>query len=693
MKKITLLIFLPSILNLLSSPSAHAQAGQWTWIKGDSTNVAAGTFGTQGIPSPGNNPPGFYEPSEWKGKDGTFWLFGGFHSGVYNDVWRYNLQTNEWTWMNGDGVAGIQPIYGIKGSFAAANTPGNQQWCAASWVDTAGKFWLFGGSDGSGTHYNLLWQYDPSINEWAWMHGDTVQDSPGNYGTQGVPSVNNDPQSRWETATAWTDKENNLWLFGGLMGSDLNDLWRYNIATNEWTWVSGSNLPGQHGAYGIKGIPDPANVPGARYVYAKWIDENENLWLFGGDGFNAVSTGELNDLWRYNISTNEWTWMSGTDQLSDAGLSGAMCELSPDNRPSARWETRACWRDHKGNFWLYGGYSNSTELNDLWVYVPDSNAWALVSTSTLTAGFYGTQGVSSSFTHPPSKMGALAWTDSLGDLYLSNGGFIGVASQRNDLWKYVIDADCPFIQLPQINFSSTDTTLCEKFCIDFFDLSQSNPTSWLWQFPGGVPSSSTDQNPANICYDNPGTYDVTLITTSANGSDTLTLPGYITVYPTPPFPTITQAGYTLTSSPASSYQWQLNAYDIPGATNQSYTILQTGLYTVIVSDSNGCVNSATTYVLISGLDDVSSDANISIYPNPATDGLMVEWLNSFAGDEISISILNTLGQEIFSSRQKILSMDWKKEIDLNAAASGVYFLEIKSQNIFLKKKIIITKYP
>ena len=29
---------------------------------------------------------------------------------------------------------------------------------------------------------------------------------------------------------------------------------------------------------------------------------------------------------------------------------------------------------------------------------------------------------------------------------------------------------------------------------------------------------------------------------------------YVTVYPTPPFPAITQVGYTLTSSPASTYQ-------------------------------------------------------------------------------------------------------------------------------------------
>jgi PKD repeat protein len=264
--------------------------------------------------------------------------------------------------------------------------------------------------------------------------------------------------------------------------------------------------------------------------------------------------------------------------------------------------------------------------------------------------------------------------------------------------------------LPQNQIASDDTFLCEKFCINFFDSSTNNPTSWQWYFPGGNPSSSDLQNPAQICYDNPGTYDVTLITNNAFGIDTLTMAGFITVYPTPPFPVITQVGYTLTSSPSNSYQWQFNATDIPGATNQSYTVMQTGFYSVIVGDSNSCKNSASTYVLISGVDDVS-DVNISIYPNPATNGLMVEFLpagqaglNGLALGEISISILNTLGQEIYSSQQSrsIGTTGWKKEIDVHDVVSGVYFIEIlaescsqnpaggKSQNIFLIKKIIIT---
>lgn len=250
--------------------------------------------------------------------------------------------------------------------------------------------------------------------------------------------------------------------------------------------------------------------------------------------------------------------------------------------------------------------------------------------------------------------------------------------------------------LPQPGLFASDTIICEKFCVDYFDQSTNNPTDWLWTFEEGSPPTSTLQNPEQVCYNVPGVYDVTLTASNANGSLTQTFPDYITVYATPPFPTITLAGYTLTSSPASSYQWQLNSVDIPGATNQSYTMLQSGYYTVIVADLNGCKNSASVKVFLSGIEDVTANANISIYPNPSSGSFTVELLNEQGAGEVSIDVWNTLGQKVFTSSEKIPNSGWKKEIDLCGGtacgpAAGVYFIEIKNREFYHKKKIIIMK--
>lgn len=80
--------------------------------------------------------------------------------------------------------------------------------------------------------------------------------------------------------------------------------------------------------------------------------------------------------------------------------------------------------------------------------------------------------------------------------------------------------------IPQ--FSANMTTVPVTTGVNFTDESQFVPTSWLWEFEGGDPSVSTDQNPSNIIYHDPGVYDVTLTATNAIGSNTVTIEDYIT---------------------------------------------------------------------------------------------------------------------------------------------------------------------
>jgi len=103
-------------------------------------------------------------------------------------------------------------------------------------------------------------------------------------------------------------------------------------APGEWTWVGGNNafgglcvhgIPcesgqtfGNVGVYGTLGVPAAGNIPGSRSGASTWVDSTGNLWLFGGYGIDSANTlGQLNDLWKFNPSVNEWTWMSGSSTI------------------------------------------------------------------------------------------------------------------------------------------------------------------------------------------------------------------------------------------------------------------------------------------------------------------------------------------------------------------------------------------
>ncbi|MCY7410253.1 MAG: T9SS type A sorting domain-containing protein [Chitinophagales bacterium] len=251
--------------------------------------------------------------------------------------------------------------------------------------------------------------------------------------------------------------------------------------------------------------------------------------------------------------------------------------------------------------------------------------------------------------------------------------------------------DSIFISYTNCNqFSVSDTNVCQKFCVNYFDLTL-NSVEWHWTFEGGSPSTSILQNPTQICYNTPGVYDVTLITKNALGnSDTIALLNFMTVNATPALPTITQVGYVLTCSISSSYQWQFNSVDIPGATQQSYTATETGFYTVVIGNETGCVSSNTIYVLITGVEEISGNEFFNVYPNPSFGEFTVEFLNGQMPNA-TVTVTNALGQILFSSAPKNISMHSTLKVDLKNIAAGVYFLEIKSQNNLFNKKIIVTR--
>ena len=80
------------------------------------------------------------------------------------------------------------------------------------------------------------------------------------------------------------------------------------------------------------------------------------------------------------------------------------------------------------------------------------------------------------------------------------------------------------------DFTASSTSVSIGGSVSFTDLSYGNPVAWLWTFEGATPSSSTEQNPSGITWDETGTYDVSLMITDGDGNtETMAKEDYISV--------------------------------------------------------------------------------------------------------------------------------------------------------------------
>ena len=253
-------------------------------------------------------------------------------------------------------------------------------------------------------------------------------------------------------------------------------------------------------------------------------------------------------------------------------------------------------------------------------------------------------------------------------------GFYLIRQNDHGLPNRVVTAEFPCA--PPAALFSAPNHICPGTCTEFINLS-SGADSYLWSFSGANPSVSNDMNPTNICYQNPGTYDVTLIATSTISglSDTLTLNNYITVYPYPAPQGITQSGDTLFAIPgAVSYEWYLDGNVIPGATEYFYVAQISGNYNVVATDVNDCEVEAAIFDVIAGISQLAiGDEQLAVFPNPVSQTLFI-YIKIPAKE---ISIYNILGEKIINIPPNLFAIQ-NGEIDCSQLKPGMYLLQINA---------------
>jgi gliding motility-associated-like protein len=494
-----------------------------------------------------------------------------------------SAQNGTWEWVTGTNDTSGAAVFGTMGVPDPLNTPGATS-ALASWKDQQGNFWVFGGRISFAWDFNsALWKFDPLIGQWTFMKGSTQVNAPGIYGTQTVPSAANYPGGR-STFCSWVDQQGNFWLFGGL-GYDingtfggLNDLWKYDIATNMWTWMKGSTTvydPGNSGTYqvpsastnpyavtgsysllgsapgelwmkysdlvwrytiatniwtwmkgsggltqvnyGTQFVSSPTNTPGSRSLFGQWTDANGKFWIYGGHGLYNNNVTAFGDVWRFDPVTLEWTWMAGS--VTTPGTFTQQCQ--PGGEPTSRSGGTSCGIDACGRMWAFGGGDQYPTIayNDLWLFDPNTNQFTWITDSLMPqqSGIWGTQGVPSSSNHPPAMRFSSSFRDNQGNVWIFGGYHPSNTASFNTLWKYTPDPSCSGSPIPPIVTAMANSNSgCVPFTV-LFNTAASTNVSYQWDF--GDPAVTTDTSSASnpsYTYTSTGTYTATVIVSASN---------------------------------------------------------------------------------------------------------------------------------------------------------------------------------
>lgn len=214
------------------------------------------------------------------------------------------------------------------------------------------------------------------------------------------------------------------------------------------------------------------------------------------------------------------------------------------------------------------------------------------------------------------------------------------SSSINQINNYVNSINClgPCINVsaPLADFSASQTEGCTPFVVNFFDESTGPPASWLWTFPGGSPASSTQQNPT-VTYLNPGSFDVTLQVTNAAGTNTKTVPNYITVHGQPIADWFHNqidltVQFTSISLYADTYFWQFGDGFNSFQQNPSHTYAEDGVYIVSLTVTNFCGSHTYTEVIEIY---TPPQAGIGYDVNSGCEPLTVQFLNESSSNSQS----------------------------------------------------------
>lgn len=189
--------------------------------------------------------------------------------------------------------------------------------------------------------------------------------------------------------SGFCDSNNNVYVFCGrgfrggsykpnyiflpFSTAETYDLWKWN---GTWTWLLGGSYENASGPIVASYGENPANQIGSRKQFSVIYQNDEKIWVFGGEGRSELYPFPvaLNELWSLNLTSMYWNFHG--NKTANYGL---LRMESLSNSPPPRYSYTA-WSMEPSDeyFWIFGGMSGDTSpqyYNDLWRFNTATTKW------------------------------------------------------------------------------------------------------------------------------------------------------------------------------------------------------------------------------------------------------------------------------------------------------------------------------
>lgn len=134
-----------------------------------------------------------------------------------------------------------------------------------------------------------------------------------------------------------------------------------------------------------------------------------------------------------------------------------------------------------------------------------------------------------------------------------------------------------------------------------------------------------------------------------------------------------------------TYSWK-NAGGDEISTDPILTTTTPGIYTLTVTDANGCTVEQTLDIVLGIGEYTFNSPKLTAWPNPAVDEVQI-LIEGFQDERATIKVFDITGKQVYQKELGVLSSQRNISLNVNDWATGVYSIEISSEGISVSSRI------